>query len=104
MALSVAVNLSAYPEGIPVGIVGIGAGENGGTIEVDPAMESVFYSINGDTIENVLADQEEMNVSGSSEFTPEEPPVAPEQQPEVPPEAPQTEEENPQLRPEGGEA
>lgn len=68
MALSVEVNLEAYPQGIPLGIVGIGVVENGGTIEVPPEMEEVFHSINGDTIENVLAEQEGMDVSGSAEW------------------------------------
>ena len=77
MGLSVKVDLSSYPQGIPVGIVGMGVVENGGTLEVEPAMEEVFYSINGYTIEDGLADQEEMEVSGSAEFTPEEPPTAP---------------------------
>jgi hypothetical protein len=85
MGLNVSVDLSAYPQGIPVGIVGIGVVENGGTIEVDPNMEQVFFTMNNNTIENVLGEMEEMEVSGNAEFeTPEgwEAPVPPEQ-PEV---------------------
>jgi hypothetical protein len=85
MALSVNVNLEAYPEGIPLGFVGLGVVENGGTLEVDPAMEPVFHSIYGDTVENVLMEQEGVEVSGTAEFTP--PPPEEETQPpsETPP-------------------
>lgn len=82
MALSVKVDLSAYPEGIPVGIVGLGVVENGGTLEVAPEQEEVFFTINGGTIEDVMAEQEEMQVTGNAEFTPPEPEE--ETEPEVP--------------------
>jgi hypothetical protein len=52
-------------------------------------MEQVFFTMNNNTIENVLGEMEEMEVSGSAEFeTPEgwEAPVPPEQ-----PEEPQVE-------------
>jgi hypothetical protein len=72
MGLSVKVDLSAYPQGEPVGIVGIGVVENGGTLEVSPENEAVFFSIYNNTLENVVAEQEEINVSGGAEFTPPE--------------------------------
>lgn len=103
MALSVKVDLAAYPPGTKLGIVGIGVVENGGdAVEVTPEGESVFFAVNGNTIENATAEQEGIDVSGSAEFeTPEgwEPPtteteVQVEEQPtnnEPPPEPTNTE-------------
>lgn len=90
MALKVEVNLPNYPQGEPVGIVGVGVIENGGSIDIGEDEESAFFMTNGYTL--VDAGQEGVDVSGGSEFTPPEPvedqqptqPTTEQEQPTVP--------------------
>jgi len=70
MALSVNVNLEAYPQGTPLGIVGVGVVENGGSIDVPPEAEQVYYQVNGYPVEEGMQAQDGMDVTGSAEWTP----------------------------------
>jgi len=73
MALSVSVDLPQYTEEMgPIGIVGVGVVENGGSIDLDEGQEAAFYAQNGYCLQD--AGQEGIEVSGSPDFTPPEEP------------------------------
>jgi hypothetical protein len=102
MALNLSVNLEAYPQGTPLGIVGLGVVENGGILEVSPESEPVYFAVNGYTVEDGTKDQEGMDVSGSAEWTPPVEDAPQTQQESAPPPPPDTTTPPPDTPPEGG--
>jgi hypothetical protein len=87
MGLSVKLDLPWYPEDAVLGVAGLGAVQNGGTIEVTEEMEQSFMAEQGGrTVEQGFEGQEGVSVTGSGtveapEPPPEEPPPEPEPQP-----------------------
>jgi hypothetical protein len=88
MALNVTVDLPQYEGMGPIGIVGVGVVENGGSLSLDEGQEAAFYATNGYPLQD--AGQEGVDVSGSPDYTPPEPPpeVTPTQEEVTPDEQP----------------
>lgn len=70
MSLKLAVDLSAYPKDMQLGINGLGVVKNGGTVDLTKAQEEQFYNERGEIIGVALKEQEGMTVTGTPEFVP----------------------------------
>ena len=85
MALKISADLSAYPEGESVEVAGVLVENGGGTVDVTPEQEALFYQKNERLMEDALSEQEGTTVTGSAEFDPP-PPDVPTVTPEITPE------------------
>jgi hypothetical protein len=99
MGLSVKLDLPQYPEDAVLGVAGLGAVENGGTLDVTPEMEQSFISEQGGrTVAEGFEGQDGVTVTGKGTVEappkPQEPPQGePQSEPPAPEPQPTTEQE-----------